>query len=291
MISKINPPLFSLNCNGNLKEFHSVAVLGILNATPDSFYDGGKFNNLNYALEHAAQMITEGADIIDVGGASTRPNAEILSIAEETDRVVPLIEKLKTSFKGITISIDTYRSEVAKAACNAGASIVNDISGGTMDDEMFTFVAKNRFPYILSHIQGTPQNMQLNPQYEDVVLEVLKDLSIKVNQLESLGVKDIIIDPGFGFGKTIEQNYSLLANLKLLEKALNKPVLAGLSRKSMLYKPLNITPQESLNATTAAHVIALQNGAKLLRVHDVKAAKEAIQIWELSKFLKNDNIK
>jgi len=281
--TKEKAALFSLNCNGKFKEFQSVAVLGILNITPDSFFDGGKHNNLNFAIEHAAKMLAEGADIIDVGGASTRPNAEIVSPAEEIDRVVPVIEKLKSNFKEIIISIDTYYSEVAKAACNAGASIVNDISGGTIDATMFDFLAEhNNLPYVLSHIQGTPQNMQQNPQYEDVVLDVVKYLSIKINKLEALGVKDIIIDPGFGFGKTVEQNYSLLANIKLLEKALNKPVLVGVSRKSMLYKPLNITPKDSLNATTVAHVIALQNGAKLLRVHDVKAAKEAINIWELT---------
>lgn len=284
MDTKVKTPLFSLNCNGKLKEFQSVAVLGILNATPDSFYDGGKHNNLNFAIEHAAKLISEGADIIDIGGASTRPNAAIVSPQEEMDRVVPIIEKLKDSFKEVVISIDTYYSQVAKAACHAGASIVNDISGGTIDATMFPFIAANKFPYVLSHIQGTPQNMQQNPQYEDVVLEVVKYLSIKIKELETLGVKDIIIDPGFGFGKTVKQNYSLLANIKLLEKTLNKPVLIGISRKSMLYKPLEITAQESLNATTAAHMIALQNGAKLLRVHDVKAAKEAIKIWELVNF-------
>ncbi|MFT4969398.1 MAG: dihydropteroate synthase [Chitinophagales bacterium] len=254
----------------------------MLNATPDSFYDGGQFKQLNYAVEHAAKMLAEGADIIDVGGVSTRPDAKEVSQQEEMDRVLPLIEKLGLSFKDVIISIDTFRSEVAKEALKLGAHIVNDISGGSIDAQMFETVAQLKCPYILSHIQGTPQTMQLNPQYEDVVLDVVKELSLKVKQLEDAGVHDIIIDPGFGFGKTIEQNYELLAGLPLLNRAFKYPILLGLSRKSMLYKPLGLTPQESLNATTAAHMIALQNGAQLLRVHDVKEAKQAIQLWELS---------
>ncbi|MFT5071084.1 MAG: dihydropteroate synthase [Chitinophagales bacterium] len=275
-------PSFSINCNGRLITIEHVMVMGILNATPDSFYDGGQFKQLNYAVEHAAKMLAEGADIIDVGGVSTRPDAKEVSQQEEMDRVLPLIEKLGLSFKDVIISIDTFRSEVAKEALKLGAHIVNDISGGSIDAQMFETVAQLKCPYILSHIQGTPQTMQLNPQYEDVVLDVVKELSLKVKQLEDAGVHDIIIDPGFGFGKTIEQNYELLAGLPLLNRAFKYPILLGLSRKSMLYKPLGLTPQESLNATTAAHMIALQNGAQLLRVHDVKEAKQAIQLWELS---------
>lgn len=262
-------------------QFTDVAIIGILNVTPDSFYDGGQFQELNFAVEHAAKMIAEGADIIDVGGASSRPDARILSPQEELDRVLPILEKIRNTFPEILISIDTYHHEVARAACNVGASIVNDISGGDLDDEMFDFVAKEQCPYIVTHIQGSPQTMQKNPQYEDVVLDVVKVLSKKIKTLEEKGVKDIIVDPGFGFGKTVAQNFALLANLKLLAKTTNKPILAGLSRKSMLYKPLHITAKESLNATTAANVLAIQNGASLLRVHDVKAAKEAVQICAL----------
>lgn len=272
---------FSLNCSGKLAHFTDVAIMGILNVTPDSFYDGGQFQELNFAVEHAAKMMAEGADIIDLGGASSRPDAIMLSPQEEIERVMPVIEKLRLTFPEIILSIDTYHHQVAEAACDAGASIVNDISGGDLDDEMFDFVSKRQCPYILTHIQGTPQNMQKNPQYEDVVLDVIKALTKKIDTLEEKGVKDIIVDPGFGFGKTVEQNFALLANLKLLAKTTNKPVLAGLSRKSMLYKPLHISAKESLNATTAANVLAIQNGASLLRVHDVKAAKEAVQVCAL----------
>ena len=277
----ITKATFSINCNGNLLNFDEPAVMGILNLTPDSFYDGGKFQEIDLAIEHTAKMLAEGAAIIDVGGASSRPDAKILTPQEELDRVVPVIEKLRQTFPNIVISIDTYYHQVASAACNAGASIVNDISGGDMDPLMFGFLADHPYPYILTHIQGTPQTMQANPSYEDVTLDVLKALSLKIKTLEEMGVHDIIIDPGFGFGKTITQNFDLLANLNLFAKTTGKPVLAGLSRKSMLYKPLGITPIESLNATTAANVIALQNGANILRVHDVKAAKEAIEICAL----------
>jgi dihydropteroate synthase len=272
---------FSLNCKGRLFLFDDVVLMGILNATPDSFYDGGRYNQLNMAVEHTAKMLAEGAHIIDVGGASSRPGAAILSPQEEAARVVPLIEKLKHTFKDILISIDTYQSDVAKAALDAGASIVNDISGGKLDEKMFALVAQEKCPYVLTHIKGNPTNMQDQAVYEDVVLDVLKELSEKVAQLEQLGVNDIIIDPGFGFGKTIAQNYTLLRNLRLFEKALGKPILAGLSRKSMLYKPLGIQPEYSLNATTATNILALQNGARILRIHDVKEAKEAVAIFEL----------
>ena len=272
---------FSLNCKGHLLQYDDVVIMGILNTTPDSFYDGGRYNHLDLAIEHVAKMLAEGADIIDVGGASTRPGAEELSVQEEIDRVVPVIEKMSHTFKKLTISIDTYQSEVAKAALAAGAHIVNDISGGSMDEGMFDLVAQEKCPYILTHIQGTPKQMQENPVYSDVVLEVVQELSIKIKQLEQMGLVDIIVDPGFGFGKTVAQNYEILRNLSLFEKALSKPILAGVSRKSMLYKPLGIRPEDSLNATTAAHILAIQNGASLLRVHDVKAAKEAVEIWKL----------
>ncbi|MCB9226439.1 MAG: dihydropteroate synthase [Chitinophagales bacterium] len=255
--------------------------MGILNITPDSFFDGGRHNSINNAVEHTAKMLAEGADIIDIGGASTRPNAQKVSEQEEADRVLPIIEKMVSTFPDIVISIDTYYSKVAEQAIESGASIVNDISGGTMDKKMFDFVAKNKLPYVLSHIQGTPTNMQENPQYNNVVLDVLKELSFKVKELEEKGANDIIVDLGFGFGKTVEHNYELLANLRLFKEALQKPLLVGVSRKSMLYKPLGITPQESLPATTAAHAIAIQNGADILRVHDVKATKQVMEVLKL----------
>lgn len=275
-------PSFSINCRGKLHVFDRVVLMGILNATPDSFYDGGQFTELNFAIEHAAKMLAEGADIIDVGGVSTRPNAKLVSEQEELERVIPLIEKLRASFKEILISVDTYRASVAQEAYTAGADIINDISGGQLDEEMFDTVAKLKIPYIVSHIQGTPQNMQDNPQYKDVVLDVIQELSTKVNALHRAGVMDVIVDPGFGFGKTVEQNFSLLMGLRLMTKTLNRPVLAGVSRKSMLYKPLGLTAGESLNATSAAHLLAIQNGASLLRVHDVKEAKQVVKIWDLA---------
>lgn len=272
---------FSINANGRLLNFNGVALMGILNITPDSFFDGGRHNSINNAVEHTAKMLAEGADIIDIGGASTRPNAQKVSEQEEADRVLPIIEKMVSTFPDIVISIDTYYSKVAEQAIESGASIVNDISGGTMDKKMFDFVAKNKLPYVLSHIQGTPTNMQENPQYNNVVLDVLKELSFKVKELEEKGANDIIVDLGFGFGKTVEHNYELLANLRLFKEALQKPLLVGVSRKSMLYKPLGITPQESLPATTAAHAIAIQNGADILRVHDVKATKQVMEVLKL----------
>lgn len=272
---------FSLNCKGTLHHFDHVVLMGILNTTPDSFYDGGRYNQLDLAVEHTAKMLAEGAHIIDVGGASSKPGAISISTQVEVDRVVPIIERLRHTFKDLLISIDTYQSKVAEAALAAGASIVNDISGGKMDDGMFPLIAKEKCPYVLTHLLGTPKNMQDQTVYDDVVLDVLKELSEKVAQLEKLGLNDIIIDPGFGFGKTVEQNYQLLRNLRLFEKALGKPILAGLSRKSMLYKPLRIRPEDSLNATTAANILALQNGARILRVHDVKEAKDAVAIFNL----------
>lgn len=269
---------FSINAKGKLLTYNKVAVMGILNITPDSFFDGGTHNQLHLAIEHTAKMLTEGADIIDVGGASTRPEAATVSIQEEMDRILPVVEKLANTFLDIVISVDTYHASVAKEAVKHGAAIVNDISGGNIDATMFDYIVKDKIPYVLMHMQGTPATMQQNPQYNDVVLDILKELSVKIKDLEQKGATDIIVDLGFGFGKTVEQNYALLANLRLFKETLQKPLLVGVSRKSMLYKPLGTTAQDSLQATTAAHVIAIQNGADILRVHDVKAAKQAIEI-------------
>lgn len=274
---------FSLNCKGQLKVFEGKVLMGILNLTPDSFYDGGNYNRIDLAFEHAVKMLSEGVDIIDVGGASSRPNAAKLEAQEEIDRVAPIIEKLSSNFPKLIISIDTYQAAVAEEAFIKGASIVNDVSGGDLDPNMFSLIAKLNCPYVLTHMKGNPSNMQIQPAYKDVLLEIAKDFSSKLLDLNALGVKDVILDPGFGFGKSLSHNYELLANLSYFKHLFHRPLLVGLSRKSMLYRALDITAKESLNATTAAHILALERGAQILRVHDVKAAKEAIRIFELTK--------
>ncbi|MCB9255830.1 MAG: dihydropteroate synthase [Chitinophagales bacterium] len=273
---------FSLNCKGRLKVFEGAALMGILNLTPDSFFDGGNYNNLDLAFEHAVKMLSEGVDIIDVGGASSRPNAAKLGAQEEIDRVAPIIEKLNANFPELIISIDSYQAAVAEEAIRKGASIINDVSGGDLDEHMFALVAKLNCPYVLTHMKGDPSTMQLQPEYDDVLLEIAKDFSAKLLRLDALGVKDILLDPGFGFGKSLDHNYELLANLSYFKHLFHRPILVGLSRKSMLYKALDITPKESLNASTAAHIMALERGAQILRVHDVKAAKEALTIFQLT---------
>ncbi|UPT66767.1 MAG: dihydropteroate synthase [Sphingobacteriales bacterium JAD_PAG50586_3] len=249
--------------------------MGILNATPDSFYDGGQNNTIETAIQRAGQIIEEGGDIIDIGAASTRPGAEEISVEEELHRLIPIVKAVAAAYPDAILSVDTYRAVVAAEAIAAGAHIVNDIAGGTMDSDMFATVAKLGVPYILMHIQGTPQTMQHNPEYTDVTADVLLHLSKKVNELKLLGVTDIIVDPGFGFGKTIEQNYQLLNELDQLQ-LLGYPILAGLSRKGMIYKPLGLTAAEALPGTIAANKIALEKGASVLRVHDVKEAVELV---------------
>ena len=253
--------------------------MGILNVTPDSFYDGGKYNDNASVLRQTEKMLREGATFIDIGAYSSKPNAEHINEIEELKRITPIIELLVKEFPQILISIDTFRSVVAKKGIEAGACIVNDISAGSIDTDMFKAIAKLNVPYILMHMQGTPQNMQQNPIYKDIAHELIYYFSKKVSELRGLKVNDIIIDVGFGFGKTIEHNYELLKNLDLF-KTLELPLLAGVSRKSMLYKVLETTPKNALNATTSANTIALLNGANILRVHDVKEAIEAIKIVE-----------
>jgi len=254
--------------------------MGILNVTPDSFFDGGRYSGKDMALQQAEKMLAEGASILDVGGASSRPGAAEVSEKEEIERVIPVIEVIKSHFSEAIISIDTWRASVAKAAIEAGASMVNDISGGQFDGKMFETVATLGTPYILMHIQGTPSTMQQNPHYEDVVTEVLDFFIKKIEKLRALGVKDIVLDPGFGFGKTVEHNYQLLKNLHVFGNVTGLPVLAGISRKSMICKVLKVNPEHALNGTTALHMVALQQGAKILRAHDVKEATEVIRLWE-----------
>ena len=271
--------MFTLNCCSNLLTIDSPIVMGIINATPDSFYKGNIKDDI---LGLAAQMLSNGATILDIGGQSTKPNSTLHSAKEEMDRVLPFIKKINTAFPNALISVDTFYSEVAKAAVDVGATIINDISAGNMDKEMLKTVAQLNTPYVCMHMQGTPATMQQNPSYENSTKEVLDFFVKKINECKSAGVKDVVIDPGFGFGKTIDHNYTLLKNLSIFSM-LDSPILVGLSRKSIVYKPLHTSANEALNGTTALNMIALLNGASLLRVHDVKEAKEAIDLFNIYK--------
>ena len=270
--------MYTLNCSGRLLVMDKPWVMGIINATPDSFYKESRKQHIDEIMQLAEKMITEGANIIDIGGQSTRPGSERIGVQEETDRTAPAIERIMQHFPDAIVSIDTYSSDVAKAGVKAGASMVNDISSGDMDEAMIPVVAALRTPYICMHMQGTPDTMQKDPQYENVSLTVLDYLAGKVDQCRKAGMDDIIIDPGFGFGKTIAHNFALLQSLPALQ-IIKRPVMVGLSRKSTIYKTLHITAEEALNGTTVLHTIALMNGANILRVHDVRAAKEAIDLF------------
>jgi dihydropteroate synthase len=268
----------TLNCGGQLLDLSTPQIMGVLNVTPDSFYDGGKYTDEKAVLAQAEKMISEGAAIIDVGGMSTRPKAERISEEEEIKRIIPVIKSIKKHFTSAIISIDTFRSNVAKVAVDAGATIINDVSGGNLDKKMFETVAKLHLPYIMMHMQGTPETMQENPVYRNVTLDIIDFFKQKITQLESLGVTDIIIDPGFGFGKTPKHNFQLLKSLGDL-RLFDRPILAGLSRKTGMIKlAVGIKPADALNATTVLNTIALLNGASLLRVHDVKEAIEVVKL-------------
>ena len=269
--------MFTLNCKGRLLVVADPIVMGIINVTPDSFYSGSRMSSVDQALFLAEKMLSEGATILDIGGQSTRPGSKLLLKEEELTRVIPAIKSISEAFPDAYISIDTFYYQVAKEAIEAGASIINDISGGTMDVEMIPNAGSLRVPYIANHLKGTPANMQTLANYYDVTKEVLDFFVKKIEECRLAGILDVIIDPGFGFAKNIDHNFSLLKNLSTL-KILQKPILAGLSRKSTVYKTLEITPEESLNGTTVLNTVALQNGANILRVHDVKAAKEAITL-------------
>ena len=272
----------TLNCNGRLIDLSSPKVMGILNLTPDSFYDGGSFNNLNDALKQTDSLLSEGASFIDIGAYSSRPNAAHISKTEEINRLIPVLKALVKEYPTALISIDTFRSSVAHAAINEGAHIINDISGGEMDQNMFATVAKLKVPYLLMHMKGTPQTMTEEASYSDLFNEVFNYFLHKINTLRNLRVKDIIIDPGFGFAKKPDHSFELLNKLDQF-KMLGVPVLAGLSRKSMIYKTLGVQANDALNGTTVCNTIALLKGANLLRVHDVKAAVEAIKLVEKMK--------
>jgi dihydropteroate synthase len=272
---------FQINCKGKLLSLDIPIVMGIINATPDSFYEHSRQPSVDKALELAEKHLLAGASILDIGGYSSKPGAENVSVEEELNRVIPVISEIQKRFPKTIISVDTFRSQVAHKALEAGAAIINDISAGEMDEQMFDLVIAAKVPYIMMHMQGTPQTMQINPTYKDIVQEVTYYFSKKVAYLQSKGVADIILDLGFGFGKTIEHNYTLLNQMEHFH-LFNLPILAGVSRKSMLYKPLEISANEALNATTVAHTIALLKGAKILRTHDVKEAVEAIKITQLT---------
>lgn len=268
-----------LQSKGRLLDISTPIVMGILNATPDSFYYKGKDSSVTELLKLAELMLRDGATILDIGGASTKPSAAIISIDEELSRTINIVEILHKHFPEAWLSIDTFHSKVAKEAVAAGAAIVNDISAGRFDNDMMATVAQLKVPYIAMHIQGTPQTMQQNPQYDDVVFEVGNSLKEVCNNATAAGIVDIIIDPGFGFGKTVAHNFQLLNDLSVFSM-MGKPILAGLSRKSMICKTLNVSPSEALNGTTALNMIALQNGTNILRVHDVKEAVEVVRLWQ-----------
>jgi dihydropteroate synthase len=272
--------MYSINCKGKLLSFGEPLVMGIINATPDSFYEGQP--GVDDCLAMAAKMIEEGASILDIGGQSTRPGSKRISHEEESARVIPVIENIHHHFPGTVISVDTYSSIIAKAAVEAGASIVNDISGGNMDEAMIPTVAALQCAYICMHMQGTPETMQKEPLYENVVATVLDFFIAKLEECKKAGIKDVIIDPGFGFGKTIAHNFQLLEKLSVLSIT-GRPVLAGLSRKSTIYRTLGSTAAEALNGTTVLNTMALLNGASLLRVHDVKEAREAVLLFNAYK--------
>lgn len=271
-------PNLALHTSRRTLDFSKPAIMGILNVTPDSFYDGGRFVEGLSAVEQAERMVKAGVDIIDIGGMSTRQGADIISPREEMDRVLPVIAEIRVEFPEMLISIDTVYGRTAREALKAGADIINDVSAGTMDSDIFQAAIDHQAPYILMHMQGNPQTMQLEPYYEDVVEEVLTFLSEKTTSLKHHGLQQVILDPGFGFGKTLTHNYQLLASFEKF-LSLGCPVLAGVSRKSMICKLLHISPDHALNGSTALHALLLQKGAHILRVHDVKEAAQTRAIF------------
>ncbi|MCK0177858.1 dihydropteroate synthase [Flavobacteriaceae bacterium S0862] len=267
----------TINCKGTLIDLSTPKVMGILNITPDSFYDGGRYKNDTSILNQVENMLIEGATFIDVGAYSSRPGANHVSEAEELKRIIPIVELLIKQFPSINLSIDTFRSNIAKECINTGAAIINDISGGKLDEKMLETVGKLGVPYVMMHMKGTPQTMQQYTDYNDLIKDIIYYFSERVAEARSYKINDIIIDPGFGFSKTLEQNYSLLNYLELLNM-LEQPMLVGVSRKSMIYKLLDTNPKEALNGTTSLNTIALLKGANILRVHDVKEATECIKL-------------
>jgi dihydropteroate synthase len=268
----------TINCKGQLIDLATPKVMGILNVTPNSFFDGGKYKNDNEILSRVEKMLTEGATFIDIGAYSSKPSAEFVSKDEELQRIVPIVQLILEHFEDTLVSIDTFRSEVAKACIENGAAIINDISAGNLDTEMLPTIAKYNVPYIMMHMRGTPQTMQTMTNYENIVKEILFYFSERIAKARSLGINDLIVDPGFGFAKTLEQNYEVLQKMELFEM-LELPLLTGISRKSMIYKTLHSSAEEALNGTTVLNTISLTKGAKILRVHDVKEAMECVTLF------------
>ena len=270
----------SLNIKGNIFDLEKPVVMGILNATPDSFFDGGKNNSVENGLEKAKEMLEEGASVIDIGGYSTRPNALDVSIEDEINRIIPIIKGVKERYKNCTISVDTFRRKVAEKAIENGADIVNDISGGELDKTMFDFIKESKVPYIMMHSKGTPKTMMNleNTSYEDLINDIFSFFAKKIANLREAGICDIILDPGFGFSKTIDQNYELLKKMHIFRE-LHLPLLVGVSRKSMIYKELSIESKDALAGTIALNMFSLQQGASILRVHDVKEAVHTIRLY------------
>lgn len=270
--------MLTLNCKGKLLVIDQPIVMGIINTTPDSFYTGSRSNSIDDILFHAERMITEGAGILDIGGQSTRPKSEQISEEEEIKRVLPAVEAIHKNFPEQIISIDSFYSGIVRKAIEAGASIINDVSAGTMDENLLSTVAELKVPYVLMHMLGKPKTMQQSPAYKNVTLEVFDFLNFKIAELVRSGIHDIIVDVGFGFGKTASHNFQLLRELSFFQQ-LNKPVMVGLSRKASIYRTLGVTAEEALIGTTVMHTIALLNGANILRVHDVKEAMQAIKLF------------
>lgn len=270
---------YSINCKGNLIDLSTPKIMGIINVTPDSFYDGGRIKSDKDLLSKVESFLKDGADIIDLGGYSSKPNAKEVKEEEEIKRIIPSLKLILNSFPEAVISIDTFRSKVANESLFHGASIINDISAWEIDKELFNVIVKHKCPYILMHMKGTPATMQINPSYENVIQEVLRFFSEKLLKLKKNGLHDIMIDPGFGFGKTVNDNYKIMSELNQFG-LLEHPILVGVSRKSMIHKLLKISIKETINGTTALNMYALNKGAKILRVHDIKEAVECVKIHQ-----------
>lgn len=275
------PVQTTLQSKGRLLDISMPVIMGVLNATPDSFYNKGRESSITDLLRNAEKMLQEGAAILDIGGASTKPGASLIKPDEELKRVIPVVEQVFKHFPDAWISVDTYNATVATEAVHSGAAIINDVSSGTFDKAMIETVAKLKVPYIIMHMQGIPETMQKNPMYGNAVSEVTDYLQHVYDKCSVAGICDIVVDPGFGFGKTIEHNFQLLKGLHTF-RIFGRPILAGISRKSMICRTLGVTPEQALNGTTALHMVALQQGAGILRVHDVKEAAEAVKLFQYS---------